>query len=593
MKIKPRIIFSSLHIKYFLCYEEIEFDFLKHSGLNLITGINNDIPEVKNGSGKSSFLAALYYAIYGKTPKSVKNINLCHRQFTDKTAYLKLTFFVDDIKYDVISTLEKKSGKCTLLINDENKTKSSVKETRDYIINEILRIPANTFLRTILLSEACSDNFFDLSKYEKRMVKEELFDLAIFGDMYNIIHKDTLSVSSEIKSNQEKINLLEQNIEQLKQSKANYTKQSTHEKNEIKQSIKKIAKDLIELLHCENLESFVKKKKILKDKAIDLHTEIGDKNLMIRKKSLVIERSMAKIESLESQYVKYEKLSDRVCDDCKIILNKDFNVEADKESVIALKGSVSKMSEENSVIESAVEILQDHINKIQHVMDKINPLEQELKLHQRNLKHITETAKTPFNDLLKKSKKDHARTISTVEQQMIDKIYLNCLEDITSENGIKRFIIKDAIDMLNERLKYYLGKLGADYICQCDADLSFTFITSSGETEYNSFSSGETSRINIATLFAFKDVLSIQTTAITNLFFIDEFFDSALDPFSINALLDLLKEELGERDETIYIISHRPEILENADKGNYFSNVILFEKTDGISKITKDAQGCI
>jgi DNA repair exonuclease SbcCD ATPase subunit len=72
-------------------------------------------------------------------------------------------------------------------------TKSSLSETRKFLADEILHCDMSIFLRTVLLSSDNNYNFFRLRKAEKKDFIEKIFDISVFGDMYNLIHRDVLS----------------------------------------------------------------------------------------------------------------------------------------------------------------------------------------------------------------------------------------------------------------------------------------------------------------------------------------------------------------------------------------------------------------
>jgi len=71
-------------------------------------------------------------------------------------------------------------------------TKSTMTETRKFIADEILHCDLSIFLRTVLLSSDQNYNFFRLKKWEKKEFIEKLFDISVFGEMYNLIHRDVL-----------------------------------------------------------------------------------------------------------------------------------------------------------------------------------------------------------------------------------------------------------------------------------------------------------------------------------------------------------------------------------------------------------------
>ena len=81
-------------------------------------------------------------------------------------------------------------------------TKSTIAETRDYFETQILHCDISLFLRTILLTSEQNYNFFNLKKQDKKEFIERLFDIGIFGEMYDKIHKDVLSSDKMIISHQ-------------------------------------------------------------------------------------------------------------------------------------------------------------------------------------------------------------------------------------------------------------------------------------------------------------------------------------------------------------------------------------------------------
>ena len=111
--------------------------------------------------------------------------------------------------------------------------------------------------------------------------------------------------------------------------------------------------------------------------------------------------------------------------------------------------------------------------------------------------------------------------------------------------------------------------------------MEYSFITDSGEADYNNFSSGERARLAIATSFAFRDFMAIRTGVTSNILIIDEYMDGNLDSLAINGLLSILTEFVLLYKQKVYVISHRHEIDESI-----FNNTILVEKTNGITKLS-------
>lgn len=587
MKINPNIVFKQIVINNLFCFRELEFDFEKFYGMNLITGINNDIKNVKNGSGKSSFISAIFLALYGKTPKNINNSYLVFRQNINEPGFTKITFEVNGKIYVIVTTIEyNKSSKCQLFENGINISKASIKDTRLFIENEILKIPPNIFLQTVLLSEKTTNNFFTLTKHEKKIFKEELFDLTIFGEMYNLIHKDNLNLNTEITTNQEKLKLLENTIDDLVTHSEKCKTDSKNLIKKFKDEIKEKQSKKFSLLKVENEELFNKRLAILEEKK----NQFQLKEYELKNKITRLDSSISFEKKQKDNIIKYNNkfssILDIVCDDCKNNIADKYSINDNKSQLNEIESNIINKHNEIKQIEEQNKELGSKLKKAIALIKDIEAINLDLRYLSKQLKNALNEKETPFKKLIDDNSKLKDNIKNELEEKILEKYYLSHLEELISDEGIKKYIIKDSIKIVNERLKYYLSKLGANYICTCDADFNFTFLTDSGETSYNTFSSGEMARINIATLFAFKDLLSVHSMTLTNLLFIDEFLDSSLDEYAINAILEILRENLNEKQLGIFIVSHRPEILSKIEEDSIFENVIKFEKTNGESSIS-------
>ena len=74
---------------------------------------------------------------------------------------------------------------------------------------------------------------------------------------------------------------------------------------------------------------------------------------------------------------------------------------------------------------------------------------------------------------------------------------------------------------------------------------------------YYNFSFGETSRIDISVLLAFRDVLLNLGSLRCNVLILDEFMDNGLDTYGVNSLVKILKNSIVKECQSVYLISHR------------------------------------
>jgi DNA repair exonuclease SbcCD ATPase subunit len=96
---------------------------------------------------------------------------------------------------------------------------------------------------------------------------------------------------------------------------------------------------------------------------------------------------------------------------------------------------------------------------------------------------------------------------------------------------------------------------------------------------YSSFSEGEKARINLALVFAWREIAKFKNSIHTNLMLFDEVFDSSLDSFGTEEFLKIIRYVL--KDMNIFVISHKVGL---EDK---FENVYKVEKLKGFSRILK------
>ena len=193
-----------------------------------------------------------------------------------------------------------------------------------------------------------------------------------------------------------------------------------------------------------------------------------------------------------------------------------------------------------------------------------------------------ESEKNEFEDMLMKAeinKKDLEKKISDYKEKVA--IY-DIIKFVVSDEGVKSFIIKKLLGILNERISYYLIKMDANCVLTFDEYFEDKIINDRGqECSYYNFSAGERKRIDLACLFAFMDLRRIQGDVTFNITFYDELLDSALSKDGSEKVFQILKERLDKYNEMAYIITHRRENLKNP----LINDIIYLEKLGGITRL--------
>ena len=185
-----KIFFKKIGVRNFLSIgsDVINLDF--EQGINLITGVNLDKEDAGNGSGKSSLVSSIYFALYGRALKDLK-IDQIPNSYTRGPCEARLEFDVHQdnkvVSYTVIRSL--RPTKLILLENGNDITKSTIVQTSEMLQN-IISCSSTVFENSIVMDANGATAFMSQKKVEKRKFLEGILNLGVFGDMLSIARSD-------------------------------------------------------------------------------------------------------------------------------------------------------------------------------------------------------------------------------------------------------------------------------------------------------------------------------------------------------------------------------------------------------------------
>lgn len=591
------IFFKSLIAKNFLSVGDngIVIDFQK--GITVITGTNKDKEDSKNGVGKSTIVDALHFALFGSTIRTL-NKDLISNSLTGKKC--EVTIIFDIVKNNITSTYKLtrtlSPSKCILEKNNEDVTLSTIQKTNEYI-QQLLRTTESVFQNSVIMSIGSTVPFMAQSKIDKRKFIENILNLEVFSKMLSLIREEynTFKKDYEITFNK-KQNLqttLESYNTQLKYFEAN--KQQKIEA--IEQKHKKNEQDIALLFtQVKNIDS--KEYNAIEEKRNKILEELCKYELKLKEED---NKKIEYITLIKAQEKRINELKEKnaVCPTCKrpfsvtdehsidehvnICLQEIENLQKQKQlivesyntvynSVKLLKQGIDTLDskkEQLKAVEARNENIDTKVKLLQELLvqclNEINTLKLETNIH---LEQVITTTTKEYQEL--------ESTLTTLNTKL--KVY-ECAKFITSEEGVKSFIVKKILTLLNSRISYYLQRLQAN--CQCTFNEFFEDSIQSDNgsiRSYFNFSGGERKRIDLACLFAFLDIRRLQGDVNYSVIFYDELFDSALDDVGMECVFSILRERQELYSENSFIITHRgKEFINRAD------NIIMLEKRNGIT----------
>jgi len=597
------ISFKKISIQNFLSIgnECVSVDF--STGVHIITGINKDKEDRRNGVGKSAIADAIHFAVFGKTIREIKKENIINK-VNRKNCKVELEFDITNHNntdhYKVVRSLQ--PSKCWLYVNGEDQTRDSISNTNAFL-QKRLKTTSDIFENCVIMTINSTTPFLAKNKGEKRKFIENIFNLKVFSEMADILKKDLTEIKRKSEVEFTKVEEVERNLKTQQRQKADYVeekaeharkigKRKAENEKEIENLKLKIDQVIIEdsntmSSRIEDIESAIEK---CQDNLTKLAASTSEYQSDKRHKSNTLNKITANGDTCEhclrpmaeSDHNHIESEKERIVNEIEKI-NQDIDTVAtsikDYDTLkVKLKTGITSL---NDKIQANAVKMTEKGNWEKRVVQLIG-LNAEMELDESSsslLKHYDEEIDTLTNRLSKAKKQ---------VQDIRDSINLmDIVKFVLSEEGVKSYIVKKILQLFNSRLSYYLKRMDANCICIFNEYFEEEIFDEKGqECSYFNFSGAERKNLDLACLFTFMDIRRLQGDVTYNISVYDELLDSSLDEKGVNMVIDILRERVEKLDECVMIISHRKESVKAAgDKNTAGTNDIIFlQKENGITK---------
>jgi len=593
--------FDTIKIKNFLSIgnEEVEINF-KH-GLNIITGVNKDKQDRRNGVGKSTIADAIHFAIFGETIREVSK-DFIINSINKKNTIVQLNFIVNENnkikKYKIVRKL--KPTKCYLYVDDVDLTESTIPNTNKKIKSIVSGSP-EVFQNCVIMSLNTTLPFMAQRKVEKRKFIEGILNLEIFSEMLNKARVEYNEVQKNYEHSHKDFDHANSILTLLNEQKSNIIESVVEQKSKIVDRINIIEKEIdqnknkIETIDKELVER-------TKEKIIQINSKIEDINNKISNIKTNITKHDTEISFYKANLVNIgtEKSTCPTClheitsndrehiEEEKKKINKDIsNREEDIQSLNNQEKNLKQLKRENVDIKEKINLyisnVKNTVNNNKLAKSYIENLTTDLKLNTNNLKKLEQKETSIEIKELESKINNKFNEVNELEEATNtihkDLEVLNVVKYILSEEGVKSFIVKKILDVLNNRLMYYLQKMDANCLCSFNEYFEEQIVNEKGENcSYFNFSGAERKNIDLAILFTFMDMRRLQGDVAYNIVMFDELLDSSLDEKGVELVLNLLKERIENYKENIYIISHRKESIKAAT-----GEIVTLQKQNGLT----------
>ena len=537
----------------------------------------------ENGSGKTTMLDAIVFALFGKAYRNI-NIPQLPNSINKKDCMVELYFNIGENEYKIRRGLAPKIFeiyKNKILIDQDSKSK----DYQRMLEEQILRMNYKSFCQVVILGSTNYIPFMRLTAAERRSVVENLLDINVFSTMNtllkgkkSLLNEQLRVIEGKMEILKEKIDLQKDHIKLMENQKIKKEQETGNKQKELNDKKNKLSSE-IEILE-KNIEENLNKI-LYKDKEQNVLNTLTSDLLLLSKSISKIEKEINSIEKLSTCFVCSQDVDDEVKE--KLKLTKIQELDKQNKDFSTIEESLSKLKEKIKKYDDIQEILKKDRSELSETKASIRAIDQQLN----DIKvSVTDIAQEEIDALKQKMNIyiDQGKELIKEKQEIKDNLhYYKIALYLLKDSGIKSKIIKHYLPIMNKVINRYLSEM--NFFVQFELDEEFKETIKSRNRDifsYENFSEGEKRKIDLALLFAWRKISQVKNSLNCNLLIFDEILDGSLDDNATKLLLSIL--EMIDNDSNIFVISHKSkDILQ--DK---FENNIMFKKKKNFSKISHD-----
>ena len=557
--------------------------------LTLVLGENldqgGDDSGSRNGTGKTTIINALSYALYGQALTNIKRNNLINKT-NSKGMLVTLHFEKNGTDYRI--ERGRSPNVLKFFVNDQeqemiDESQGDSRKTQESI-NDLLDMTHDMFKHIVALN-TYTEPFLSMRQNDQRAIIEQLLGITILSEKADALKEQTRITKEAITTETLKIEAIqtanskiETTITSLESNQKAWLSKRTTDVMKLKEGIDEL----------EHLDI---------DSELDAHEKLQNWNehnnaiLALKKELSTLEPALQRADkSVEKLAKDIADLEGATCYTCGQELQdgKKLELEARKEK--ELDDAKTYAQEVSTKCKEVMDGL-DNIGNINGKPTTFYETAKEAYAHRQNVDSLKQAWNT------RSSEEDpYQKQIDELKSSAIQEIDWTAVNDLTTfkehqdflfklltnkDSFIRKKIIDQNLMYLNNRLTYYLDKLGLPHSVVFQNDLAVEITQLGQDLDFDNLSRGERNRLILGMSFAFRDVWESLYQKI-NLLFIDELIDSGMDTAGVEGSLSVLKKMGRDGDKNVYLISHKDELV---GRVNYVMRVV---KENGFTSYEND-----
>jgi DNA repair exonuclease SbcCD ATPase subunit len=543
-------------------------DFEKEQ-LTLVLGENLDMggddSGSRNGTGKTTMINALSYALYGNALTNIRKENLINN-INQKVMLVTVNFEKDGVDYKI--ERGRKPNILKFYVNnqeqesDQDESQGDSRKTQE-AIHDVLGM-SHMMFKHILALNTYTEPFLSLKANDQREVIEQLLGITALSEKAEILKEQIKTVKENITQENAKIEATKASNDRIKTTIESLQTKKKAWKSNHEEELKKIETAI------RHLSDVDPESEIQDHAALQIWKNKNDSIKALYKEKATYETALLQAEkSYNKTKSQMEQIKSHSCHACGQALHEQkqqemlSNIQKDLEEAKSKCEDIRRAILENatataelgeleakpSTFYDNIEDAYEHKNNLTNLIHQYDVKKVETDPYQEQIDELEATAIVeidwdPINQLTKL--RDH--------MEFLLKLLTN------KDSFIRKKIIDQNLSYLNQRLTYYLDKTGLPHQVTFQNDLQVEITQLGQDLDFDNLSRGERNRLILSLSWSFRDMWENLYQPI-NLLFIDELIDSGMDSAGVENSLAILKKMAREGNKNIYLISHKDELI--------------------------------
>jgi DNA repair exonuclease SbcCD ATPase subunit len=432
-----------------------------------------------------------------------------------------------------------------------------------------------------------TEPFLSMKATDQRNIIEQLLGITLLSEKAESLKEQIKFSKDSISTENTRIETIKAANDRIQQSIESLERKKKIWEDQKEKSIEDLLKN-IDYLSDINIDQEITNQRLLTEWN-KTKKELDSVNNLIAKQTSAIEKEQRTLEKLEKELV---LLTEHKCHSCgqdihdvkheSMMTAKAQQVQDSQNAVVELSTELTALTDSIVLIGELGNCPKVHYANIEEALDHKNTvsgLEKDLA--------VKDAETNPYSEQIDELKKTAVQEIDWNSVNNLTKVkdhqeFLYKL--LTNKDSfVRKRIIDQNLAFLNQRLTYYLDKIGLPHIVEFQNDLSVIITQLGQDLDFDNLSRGERNRLILSLSWAFRDVWENLYQPI-NLLFIDELVDSGMDASGVESSIAVLKKMTRERNKNVFLISHRDDLTSRVN------HVLKVIKENGFTSYSTDVE---